>query len=113
MFLGSVSFQIASSNRLFSPFCCLVQLCISASIQSYTDLNWRLDVEVASRTRQNAVTPSFVLKLNTVSGSMGDVKNETIMTSDFANMQHLKTELAAAGSALKSTRSIRVTRFLT
>jgi hypothetical protein len=44
---------------------------------------------------------------------MGDVKNEIIMTSDFANMQHLKTELAAAVSALKSTRTIRVTRFLT
>ena len=53
------------------------------------------------------------MQLNTVSGSMGDVKNKTVMTCDFANMQHLKTELAAAVSAMESTRAIRVTRFLT
>ena len=69
-------------------------------------------MEVASRTRQNSVTPSFVLNLNTVSGSMGDVKHSTFMTSDFANMQHLQTELQAAVNALKSTRTMRVTRFL-
>ena len=84
----------------------------SASIQRYKDLNWRLDVEVASRTRHKAVTPSFVLKLNTVSGSMADTSHETLMTADFANMQHMRTELAAAVASLKSTRALRVTRYL-
>ena len=84
----------------------------SASIPRYSDLNWRLDVEVASRTRAKAVTPSFVLQLNTLSGSMGNSKQQMLMTADYANMQHMRTELAAAVASMKSTRAMRVTRYL-
>lgn len=84
----------------------------SASIPRYSDLNWRLDVEVASRTRTKAVTPSFVVQLNTVSGSMGNTKQKMLMTADYANMQHMRTELAAAVASMKTTRAMRVTRYL-
>ena len=101
------------SNLIFTPYNTHPKILkFSASIPRYSDLNWRLDVEVSSRTRAQAVTPSFVLQLNTVSGSMGDSKDQVLMTSDYANMQHMRTELAAAVAAMKSTRALRVTRYL-
>jgi hypothetical protein len=83
----------------------------SSAIPEFASLNWRLEVEVASRSRHNTFEPSFLVELGTKSREQEE-PSKLLLEADHANMKHLQSELEAALQELKSTHMLRVTRFL-
>jgi len=81
--------------------------------RSYRSLDWRLDVQLASRCVYNRVDPVFLFELETTEEN-GKGSNRLLFESDFANVQHLRKQLQ---SALEETRQMhyrsvsRATRF--
>eukprot|EP00048_Salpingoeca_helianthica_P016636 m.233395 g.233395 ORF g.233395 m.233395 type:complete len:163 (+) comp19124_c0_seq1:126-614(+) len=79
---------------------------ISMGVPSYENLQWRLDVQIASRTLRGHVEPSVVLQLQT-----SDDKQHT-MATDPATLAHITQQLEAALKELKSAHFRRSTRLL-
>lgn len=74
----------------------------------YTDLEWRLDIELGSRTLHRQTNPVWLLKLHT-SDSNGQSQAQTLQT-DAVNLQHLLEELTMALSEQNAGYSRRVMR---
>ncbi|KAH7817408.1 uncharacterized protein MONOS_6908 [Monocercomonoides exilis] len=97
------------------------------SVPHYTDLAWRLEAPVASRTHplSTEISPHFLLRLDTTT-SMAPVTVERkgeqplqyqpkenhseILVCDVPNMQHLTNELDRALRELQSVHSRRMMR---
>eukprot|EP00808_Paulinella_micropora_P000607 g25298.t1 len=82
----------------------------------YRDLDWRLDVEIASRSASNLVRPSFVLNLSTVTPSASGQEqdkpglvSERYFETDFATLSYMCDEL---DNAIKEASSQHVHRML-
>ena len=89
----------------------VVKKSTTLAIPDFTSLRWRLEVEVASRTRYNEAKPSFLLELGTQNGDGGQVE-KTLLEADYANLKHVQNELENALQELKSTHALRVARYL-
>ena len=89
----------------------VVKKSTTLAIPDFTSLRWRLEVEVASRTRYNETKPSFLLELGTQNGDGGQVE-KTLLEADYANLKHVQNELENALQELKSTHALRVARYL-
>ena len=83
----------------------------SAAVPEFVSLDWRLEMEVASRTRHNTFEPSFFMQLGTKNTGDGE-PTSLLLECDYANMSHLKSELEAALLELKTQHALRVARYL-
>ncbi|EFA86237.1 COMM domain-containing protein 2 [Heterostelium album PN500] len=76
----------------------------------YSNLEWRLDVQVANRSlRGQTINPIYLLKLTTQSGGTQE-KKEHILQTDPNNLKHLCNELEAALMEIRSNDCRRIMR---
>lgn len=62
---------------------------MSESIETgsnFSDLDWRLDVQVASRNYRSLVNPTFILNLET---EINGEKSNQLLQTDYTNLKHL------------------------
>jgi hypothetical protein len=79
----------------------------------YKDLEWRLDVQVASRSVRQQVKPTYLLKLHThAKGSPVEDTEPTVMEADYASLKHITTELQAALQEANSLHQRRLARYI-
>jgi len=78
---------------------------LSFTLPHYKDLDWRLDVQIASRAMRHQVTPVYVLRLDTLTPEPQSIH----LQSDVAGIRHLARELEAA---LQEGRTAHVNRIL-
>jgi len=78
---------------------------ISVEIPAYKNLEWRLDIEIASRSLRRQVNPTYLFKLETENGK-GESEVQFLQT-DVINLKHLVSELE---NALNESRSGYVRR---
>eukprot|EP00824_Muranothrix_gubernata_P026291 TRINITY_DN909_c0_g1_i1.p3 TRINITY_DN909_c0_g1~~TRINITY_DN909_c0_g1_i1.p3 ORF type:complete len:120 (+),score=19.82 TRINITY_DN909_c0_g1_i1:300-659(+) len=72
----------------------------------YTDLEWKLEVQLASRCLRQQAQPRFVLKL----GTDGTAPQSFLLQADVANLRHLGTELEDALKELRKAHARRIMR---
>jgi len=82
---------------------------MAAGLPSYKDLEWRLDVQVASRALHNQVEPQLVLKLHLEDDGRKEVK---VVQTDPVNLLHLTQSLEAALQEIKTSHCRRLLRNL-
>eukprot|EP01125_Pyxidicula_operculata_P001828 TRINITY_DN11689_c0_g1_i1.p1 TRINITY_DN11689_c0_g1~~TRINITY_DN11689_c0_g1_i1.p1 ORF type:complete len:202 (+),score=39.33 TRINITY_DN11689_c0_g1_i1:26-631(+) len=71
-------------------------------------LNWRLDVELASRTSRKKLNPVFIFQIETTDSN--GVKQIKTLQADFANLKHLTSEMESALDTVKQVYARRVAR---
>lgn len=81
---------------------------MAMKLPSYVGLDWRLDVQLASRCLRQQANPSFLLRLETTNP---DPISHTL-ECDFANLHHVSEQLQAALAQVKTTHSKRILRYL-
>jgi len=84
-----------------------LQMEMSASLPHYHDLEWRLDVQLASRSLRQQVEPVIMLKLHVEDG---DQKETKLLQTDPANLIHLTRTLEEALQELNSAHCRRISR---
>jgi len=82
----------------------------SLPMTRYVDLDWRLDIQLASRSIRQQAAPTFVLKLKT--SSSANNSEVEYLQSDFATLKHLCTELEKAVNQAKSVHARRILRYV-
>ena len=80
---------------------------MSVKIPHYHDLEWRFDVELASRSLQHQTNPVVIMRLHT---KEGDKKSANILQTDPVNLVHLTTELENAMQEMKTAHCRRIVR---
>lgn len=78
---------------------------MSMDLPHYYDLEWRLDVQVASRSLRHQITPNIVLKLHL---EEDHEKSTHILQTDPGNLMQLTKELEKALDEIKSTYCRRI-----
>uniref|UniRef100_A0A7S3IM53 COMM domain-containing protein n=1 Tax=Strombidium inclinatum TaxID=197538 RepID=A0A7S3IM53_9SPIT len=89
----------------------------------FSDLDWRLSLVTACRSRQKIMVPKFTMKLDLQQGSVAaeDLKNNStskegmesvIMDCDYNNMKRLQEELQDALKSLNGRYSKKVFKFI-
>ncbi|NP_001133867.1 COMM domain-containing protein 2 [Salmo salar] len=81
---------------------------LTPSLPHYHNLEWRLDVQLASRALRQQVKPTVTMKLH-LEESGGD-KNAKVLQTDPATLMHLIQELEKALAELKTTHCRRILR---
>ena len=81
---------------------------ISVELPNYKNLDWRLDIEIASRSLRGQINPIYLLKMET-EGSDGEVQSNLLQT-DVVNLKHIVQELENALSESKSGYARRIMR---
>ena len=74
----------------------------------YHDLDWRMDVELASRSLRQQTVPTWLMKLS-VKNSDGEVETKMLQT-DAINLAHLYEELSMAFSEERTAYAKRIQR---
>lgn len=80
---------------------------ISLQVPHYRNLEWRFDVELASRSLHRQTNPVILMKLNTKSG---DESHTDVLQTDPVNLVHLTTELESAMQEMKTAHCRRIVR---
>ncbi|KAI5614723.1 COMM domain-containing protein 2 [Silurus asotus] len=80
---------------------------LAPSLSHYHNLEWRLDVQMASRVMRQQVKPTVTLKLHLESG---DARSARVLQTDPATLQHLIQELERALTEVKSNHCRRILR---
>eukprot|EP00128_Syssomonas_multiformis_P011792 Colp12_sorted_trinity150504_noHs@27186 len=85
---------------------------MSMALPSYQDLDWRIDVQLASRSLRNQTVPNIILKLDTKDsgGVIGSKVESTILQTDPAGLAHITSVLEGALGELKSGYTRRIQR---
>lgn len=86
-----------------------IQKELSMNLPHYTNLEWRLDVKVASRSLHHQLEPSVLLKLHTEDSGHSDV---TVLAADPSNLLHLTRTLEDALHELNTVHCRRILRHL-
>ena len=73
----------------------------------YHDLEWRFDVELASRSLQHQTNPVIFMRLHT---KQGEKKSADIFQTDPVNLIHLTSELENAMQEMKTAHCRRIVR---
>ncbi|XP_055799775.1 COMM domain-containing protein 2 [Salvelinus fontinalis] len=81
---------------------------LTTSLPHYHNLEWRLDVQLASRALRQQVKPTVTMKLH-LEESGGD-KSAKVLQTDPATLMHLIQELEKALAELKTTHCRRILR---
>ncbi|PIK43193.1 hypothetical protein BSL78_19949 [Apostichopus japonicus] len=84
-----------------------ILLAMSMDVPHYCNLEWRLDVEFASRTLRHQAIPSILMKLHTEDEGQ---KSTQILQTDPVNLVHLTKSLEQALAEVKSQHSRRIIR---
>mmetsp|Transcript_15412 Transcript_15412/g.23245 ORF Transcript_15412/g.23245 Transcript_15412/m.23245 type:complete len:212 (-) Transcript_15412:103-738(-) len=83
----------------------------------FTNLSWRVDMELARRNLSVTTTPKFQLRLDLQLPTGSETESRSIesmhLQSDYANMKRLQKELQLAVDELGSTHCQRITRYIT
>jgi len=95
---------------------------LSMGLPHYKNLDWRIDVQLASRSLRHDATPSFLLELQTCGPNIILTSNEGkeiqkqkettqihCLQSDYANLKHICSELE---KALEQSKSVYARRLL-
>jgi hypothetical protein len=85
---------------------------LSFQLPHYVDLDWRLDVQVATRCVRQQVEPAFVLELRTQPTDASAPPDRLLLQSDYANLQNLVAELELAVKQAKTAHVNRVLRYV-
>lgn len=80
---------------------------MSLGIPHYHDLEWRFDVELASRSLQHQTNPVVIMRLHT---KEGEKKSADILQTDPVNLIHLTSELENAMQEMKTAHCRRIVR---
>ncbi|XP_065063471.1 COMM domain-containing protein 2-like [Rhopilema esculentum] len=80
---------------------------LSLDLPHYDNLEWRLDVQVASRSMRSQTAPNILLKFTIKDGEKKDVK---LLQTDPVNLIHLTEVLEQALAEMKTGHARRVTR---
>eukprot|EP00794_Sanderia_malayensis_P012284 gene12284-13549_t len=80
---------------------------LSFGLPSYNDLQWRFDVEVASRALHYQTKPVITLKLDLKDGN-DDIHR--VIQTDPVNLVHMTEELEKALAEMKTSHCRRITR---
>ncbi|KAI8770547.1 COMM domain-containing protein 2 [Biomphalaria glabrata] len=80
---------------------------MSLDLPHYHNLEWRLDVQLASRSLRHQVTPTILLKLQTEDGGK---KVSHMLQTDPVNMVHMARVLEEALQEMKSSYCRRIAR---
>lgn len=80
---------------------------MSLGIAHYHDLEWRFDVELASRSLQHQTNPVVIMRLHT---KEGEKKSAEIVQTDPVNLVHLTSELENAMQEMKTAHCRRIVR---
>ncbi len=128
--LSTPDLQLTSSNaaalhEAYSANRVLLREYLSASamqLPAYDSLSWRLDIEVSSRSARETLAPSYLLDLRTraaapassssASGAAGARVDSLLLQADWATLQHVADELAAAVAQAKSVHARRILRYV-
>uniref|UniRef100_A0A4W5RRD6 COMM domain containing 2 n=1 Tax=Hucho hucho TaxID=62062 RepID=A0A4W5RRD6_9TELE len=81
---------------------------LTPSLPHYHNLEWRLDVQLASRALRQQVKPTVSMKLHLEES--GGVKSAKVLQTDPATLMHLIQELEKALAELKTTHCRRILR---
>jgi len=84
-----------------------IQRGISVDLPHYVNLDWRLDVQLASRTVKSQLNPVFMLRLDTTTN--GEPQSQ-FLEADYSNLKHLCDELETALKEIKSAYCRRILR---
>lgn len=82
----------------------------SPSLPEYDNLEWRLDVQLASRSLHQQITPIIRMKLHT---SDGEEKNTHIIQTDPVNLRHMSRVIDEALNEMKTNHVRRILRNIT
>jgi len=77
---------------------------------TYKALDWRLDIQVASRSLRNEAAPSFLLQLSTETSE--GKKDSHIMQADYATLLKWERQVVLALQEASSTNTCRMIRHL-
>lgn len=80
---------------------------MSLGIPHYHDLEWRFDVELASRSLQHQTNPVVIMRLHT---KEGEKKSADVLQTDPVNLIHLTSELENAMQEMKTAHCRRIVR---
>lgn len=80
---------------------------MSLNLPHYQDLEWRCDVELASRSLQRQAQPSVLLRLHT---KQGDDSDSILLQTDPANLLHITKSLEEALAEIKTQHCRRIMR---
>ncbi|KAI2650095.1 COMM domain-containing 2 [Labeo rohita] len=80
---------------------------LAPSLPHYHNLEWRLDVQLASRALRHQVKPTVTLKLHLEDGAK---RSAHVLQTDPATLQHLIQELERALGELKTNHCRRILR---
>ena len=80
---------------------------MSLGVPQFHDLEWRFDVELASRSLHNQTNPVTLMRLHT---KVGEVKSAVILQTDPVNLIHLTSELENALQEMKTAHCRRIVR---
>jgi len=84
-----------------------IQKQLSFDLPSFVNLDWRLDVQLASRSLRGQMNPVFLLKLDTISNNEPTTQ---MLQTDYANLKHMTEELESALKEMKSAYCRRILR---
>jgi len=80
---------------------------LSVELPHYKNLEWRLDIQLSSRTNRNLLNPIFLLQLETIDNTQSQTQ---VLQADWPNLKHLATELESALYTIKELYARRVSR---
>ncbi|XP_077439971.1 COMM domain-containing protein 2 [Vanacampus margaritifer] len=84
---------------------------VPSSLPAYHNLEWRLDVQLASRSLHQQVAPTLATRLHlTHSRGSGTERSSRVLHMDLGTLLHLISILEGALAALKSTHTRRILR---
>lgn len=79
---------------------------LTLKFPKYVDLDWRLDVQVASRTVQSQTNPVYLLCLRLEDAPVSELRMQT----DYSSLKHICEKLEQALAEARSTTLLRVSR---
>jgi len=81
---------------------------LGMTLQSYKDVQWRIDAQIASRTLRQHTEPTLTMKFDTSDVNSNDVS--ILLQTDPKTLNRITQQLDAALKAVKSSHYRRVTR---
>eukprot|EP01090_Pellita_catalonica_P022040 TRINITY_DN8421_c0_g1_i1.p1 TRINITY_DN8421_c0_g1~~TRINITY_DN8421_c0_g1_i1.p1 ORF type:complete len:201 (+),score=36.86 TRINITY_DN8421_c0_g1_i1:8-610(+) len=81
---------------------------LSFSLPKYKNMEWRFDMQIASRSLHNNVEPVFTLRFDTMQPSK--IHKTYLLQADVANLKHLCTSLEKALKESSSAETNRIMR---
>jgi len=82
---------------------------LSVDLPHYSNLEWRLDFQLSSRTSRNILNPIFLIELETLDKKKSHTE---VLQADWVNLKHLCLELESALDTTKEVYARRVSRNL-